>query len=212
MTLGMKNPLIATILLLSSLGQSQDKETKCSVKKELVEFVNEHFQNLSDKGYFVVSEVLSYNELVKRGNGWNDFLKPKTFTMMRKLSIKNKADQIDFTTFFSEEDFEYMKCQLRQNAIDNWKQLMPKGFFHKADSVLEKVRKKNKLKSNRDSINNRDVLLSSGKFRWFSIPLFNKDHNYAIVYQQTSGSGSLLVFEKQDDDWDSFATLLIWIQ
>ena len=113
------------------MAHSQDQVRKCSVKKELVEFVNVLFEKLNDKGNLVVSEVLSYNELEKRGNGWNDFLKPNTFTMMRKLNINDKADQIDFTKFFSDEDFEYMKCQLKENTIDNWKQVMPKGFFIK---------------------------------------------------------------------------------
>jgi len=113
------------------LAYSQDQVRKCSVKKELVEFVDVHFKKLNEKGNLVVSEVLSYNDLEKRGNGWNDFLKPNTFTIMRKLNINDKADQIDFTKFFCDEDFEYMKCQLKENTIDNWKQVMPKGFFIK---------------------------------------------------------------------------------
>ena len=127
----MKNTLVFITFLLSFLAHSQDQVRKCSVKKELVEFADVHFKKLNEKGNLVVSEVLSYNELEKRGNGWNDFLKPNTFTIMRKLNINDKADQIDFTKFFSDEDFEYMKCQLKENTIDNWKQLMPKGFFIK---------------------------------------------------------------------------------
>lgn len=88
----MKNTFVFIIFLLSLLAHSQDQVRKCSVKNELVEFMNAHFEKLNDQGNLVVSEVLSYNELEKRGNGWNDFLKPNTFTMMRKLNIKNKAD------------------------------------------------------------------------------------------------------------------------
>ena len=208
----MKNTLVFITFLLSFLAHSQDQVRKCSVKKELVEFADVHFKKLNEKGNLVVSEVLSYNELEKRGNGWNDFLKPNTFTIMRKLNINDKADQIDFTKFFSDEDFEYMKCQLKENTIDNWKQLMPKGVFYKADSVQKVIKKNNTLKKINASGNTNEILSARGKLRYYSIPLFDKAHNHAIVYQQSYGSGSLLIFKKQDNGWVSFALLLIWIQ
>lgn len=208
----MKNTFVFIIFLLSLLAHSQDQVRKCSVKKELVEFVNLLFEKLNDQGNLVVSEVLSYNELEKRGNGWNDFLKPNTFTMMRKLNIKNKADQIDFTKFFSDEDFEYMKCQLKENTIDNWKQVMPKGVFYKADSIREVIKKHNTLKKINASENTNEILSARGELRYYSIPLFDKAHNHAIVYQQSYGSGSLLIFKKQDNGWVSYALLLFWIQ
>ena len=207
----MKKTLIYLTLFLSLYCNSQDKETKCAVKNELIEFVNQHFKKLSDNGNLVVSEVLSFKEIEKRANGWNDILKPKTFTTMRKLDIKNKADQIDFTKFFSDEDFEYMKCQLRENTIENWKHVMPKGFFHKADSVRKVIKKHNTFKKIMDSDNSNEIRSARGKVRYFTIPLFDKAHNYAIVYQQTYGSGSILMFKKQDNGWTGFAMLLIWI-
>ena len=209
--ISMKQTLIFITLFLSLLGNSQNKETKCAVKNELVEFVNQHFGELSDNGYFVVSEVLKYKVLEKRGGGWNNFLQPKTFRMMRKINIKNEADQIDFTKFFSDEDFEYMKCQLKENTIENWKHVMPKVFFHKADSVRKVIKKHNTFKKIMDSDNSNEIRSARGKVRYFTIPLFDKAHNYAIVYQQTYGSGSILMFKKQDNGWTGFAMLLIWI-
>ena len=208
----MKITLIFLTLFLSLSGNSQDKETKCSVKNELVEFVNQHFQELSDNGYFVVSDVLSNKDIERMTNGWNDILKPKNFTMMRKLSIKNKADQIDFTKFFSDEDFEYMKCQLKENTIENWKHVMPKGFFHKADSVHKVIKKHNSLKKIRDSENTNEILKARGKLIHYSIPLFDKDHTHILVYREKRFSGVLFVFKKQDNEWTGFARLLIWIE
>lgn len=210
--ISMKKTLIFLTIFLSLLGNSQDKETKCSVKNELAEFVNQHFQELSDNGYFVVSEVLKYKVLEKRGGGWNNFLQPKTFRMMRKLNIKNKADQIDFTKFFSDEDFEYMKCQLKENTIENWKNVMPKGFFHKADSVRKVIKKHNTFKKIMDSENSNKIRSARGKVRYCTIPLFDKAHNHLLVYRETSGSGDLRIFKKQDNEWTSFAMLLIWIE
>ena len=207
----MKKTLIYLTLFLSLYCNSQDKETKCAVKNELIEFVNQHFKKLSDNGNLVVSEVLSFKEIEKRANGWNDILKPKTFTTMRKLDIKNKADQIDFTKFFSDEDFEYMKCQLRENTIENWKHVMPKGFFHKADSVRKVIKKHNSLKKIRDSENTNEILKARGKLIRYSIPLFDKDHTHILVYREKRFSGVLFVFKKQDNEWTGFARLLIWI-
>ena len=37
---------------------------------------------------------------------------------MIKIEIRSEKDIIDFTNFFSAKDFEYMRCQLKQNKID----------------------------------------------------------------------------------------------
>ena len=64
---------------------------------------------------------------------------------MSKTNIKSKKDIIDFKTFFTKEDFEYMKCQLKQNKMSDWQQLVKKEYFKKNDSIKNLIAKHQNL-------------------------------------------------------------------
>jgi len=63
-----------------------------------------------------------------------------------KTNIKSKKDIIDFKTFFTKEDFEYMKCQLKQNKMSDWQQLVKKEYFKKNDSIKNLIARHQILK------------------------------------------------------------------
>lgn len=65
---------------------------------------------------------------------------------MSKTNIKSKKDIIDFKTFFTKEDFEYMKCQLKQNKMSDWQQLVKKEYFKKNDSIKNLIARHQTLK------------------------------------------------------------------
>ncbi len=65
---------------------------------------------------------------------------------MSKTNIKSKKDIIDFKTFFTKEDFEYMKCQLKQNKMSDWQQLVKKEYFKKNDSIKNLIARHQILK------------------------------------------------------------------
>lgn len=169
--------------LVSCKAQEQ-KNYKNSQNTELIkELVEQEF--ITQKNKF---DNVIYNKVLEQTISKENlelFLKPDGFSMMTKIEIRSEKDIIDFTNFFSAKDFEYMRCQLKQNKIDNWKQLLERKHF--------------------ETSNTAENTLS------YSVPLFSTDQNHALIYRETMGSGSLFLLKKSNGKWEYYAKQLVWI-
>ena len=178
-----------------------------------------------------ISEVKNFmsNEIRKQSQEWNrlissiviekssggklkNFLVPEAFELMSKIKIKSKKDIIDFTQFFTQEDFDYMECQLVNSNIKNWKQILNNEIFIKSDSITNTL---NKYKNFGDIIKNenyREILDIRGRYLFYSIPLFNKNKKYMLLYKETISSGSLFILKNTNNVWTYYAKATVWIE
>lgn len=129
---------------------------------------------------------------------------------MSKTNIKSKKDIIDFKTFFTKEDFEYMKCQLKQNKMSDWQQLVKKEYFKKNDSIKNLIARHQTLKDLYKVKNYQEILNLKKSYFYYSIPLLSKDRKHAIIYRETSSSGSLFILKKNKNKRTYFANGLVW--
>ncbi|MFY7711437.1 hypothetical protein ACOSQB_12510 [Tenacibaculum sp. MEBiC07804] len=179
-----KVQILLFVFILTSLVSCKAQEQKnfktCKdielikelIKQELIT-QKDSFDNVID--HKVLNRTISKETL-------EIFLKPEALSMMTKIEIKSEKDIIDFTSFFNDKDFEFMHCQLNQNKINNWKQLIESSFFN----------------SNKNRLS-------------YSIPLFSIDKNYALIYRESIASGSLFLLKKSNEKWKHYAKQLIWI-
>ena len=89
---------------------NQIKSNKCQDINQIRSLIlseNDKIKNYNKKINNSVALKISNNNNYKI----DCLLNPKAFKMVSKLEIKSEADVVDFTKFFSEEDFKYMKCQ-----------------------------------------------------------------------------------------------------
>lgn len=172
-----------SVAFISCKAQEQENYKKCQNTEVIKELIKQEL--ITQKEQF--NTVIHQNVLKKTISNENFelYLKHESLSMMSKIEIKSKKDIIDFTKFFDNKDFEYMRCQLRQNKIDNWKQLIEKDYF---------------------KTNN-----SNNKRLSYSIPLFSVNQNYALIYRETIASGSLFLLKRTNGKWEYFAKQLVWI-
>lgn len=172
-----------SITLISCKAQEQKNYKSCQNTELIKELVEQEF--ITQKNKF---DNVIYNKVLEQTISKENlelFLKSEGFSMMTKIEIKSEKDIIDFTNFFSTKDFEYMRCQLKQNKIDNWKQILERKHF--------------------ETSNIAENTLS------YSVPLFSTDQNHALIYRETVGSGSLFLLKKSNGKWEYLAKQLIWI-
>ncbi|CAL2089922.1 hypothetical protein [Tenacibaculum sp. 190524A05c] len=172
-----------SVAFISCRAQEQKSHKKCQNTEVTKELIKQELITQKEQ----LNTVIHQNVLKKTisNESFELFLKSEGLSMMSKIEIKSKKDIIDFTKFFDSNDFEYMRCQLKQNEIDNWKQLIEKDYF---------------------KTNN-----SNNKRLSYSIPLFSVNQNYALIYRETIASGNLFLLKRTNGKWEYFAKQLVWI-
>lgn len=199
-------------LLLNSCNAQKSLNNKtdyCSNKKEVKNFIKREIERNLKKEMYISSRVL---EKLSTGDSIESLLKNEAFFLVKKINLKTKKDLIDFTKFFEKEDFDFFKCQLKNDKIKNWKDVLSKEDFKKSDSIANIL---NKYKSNQGILkekNYRELLKFNNNFLFLSKPLFTKDKQFAILYRETVSSGSLYVLKKVNDKWIYFARGFVWIE
>ncbi|AUC85731.1 hypothetical protein CW731_10720 [Polaribacter sp. ALD11] len=147
------------------------------------------------------------------GEKLDNFLMSEAFELMSKIKIKSKNDIIDFTQFFTKEDFDYMKCQLSNNKVKNWKQILNKeDFFIKSDSISNTLKKYKNFGDILANKNYQNILETRGRYLYYSIPLFSKNKKYALLYRETISSGSLFILKNLNNEWTYYAKGTVWIE
>jgi hypothetical protein len=136
----------------------------------------------SDKMNYNIKKI---NDIVVLKNSINkkniDYLfNSAALKMVSKLEIKSEADVVDFTKFFSEEDFKYMKCQYQSNKIKYWSEVLDDKITNSHDGI------------------------------YYSIPFFNKKGNYALVYREHINSGDVLILKRNKGQWTDYALGFVW--
>lgn len=205
----MKKILILFLILffLNACKAQKVSQIDCMNLNDTKSFIKNEIEDLKKINKIVDSKVLK-----KISNDFlTIFLNKEAFALMRKIKIESKRDIIDFTSFFTKEDFNYMKCQLKSNKIKNWKQLVESNIFKKNDSikkVLSKYKQKTDVYSDKKSL---EILRLRKKLFYYSLPLFSKDLKHAILYRETLSSGSLFILKKINNEWIYYASSFVWI-
>jgi hypothetical protein len=142
----------------------------------------------------------------------NNLLISDALHLMNKINVKSVKDTIDFINLFNKHDFDYMKCQLENNRVTSWEQILNNDYFKKSDSienVLEKYKTWTDIIKDKNA---NEIIKLNNKLIYYSIPLFNKRRNYALIYRETSASGTLFILKRKQDDWIYFGRSLVWIE
>lgn len=200
--------LILIFTVFNACNAQKAKQNNSCININYIEvFIKDEIIKLDNSNQILDSKVL---EKPNSGNSLADFLIPEAFHLMSKIKVKSKKDIIDFTKIFNQEDFNYMKCQVKYNKIKNWKQILKNRSFKKSDSIISVLRKYKGWGDIYKAENLQEILRLRSRYLYYSIPLFSKDKKHAIVYRETSGSGSLFVFKKLNNKWALYGRSFVW--
>lgn len=205
------NKLFKLILLFivfnSCNAQKANQGNSCINISDIENFIKDEIIKLDNNNQILDSKVLEKPNL---GNSLADFLIPGAFHLMSKINIKSKKDIIDFTKKFNQEDFDYMKCQLKHNKIKDWKQILKNRNFKKNDSIKSLISKYKTWNDIYKDENYQEILRLKSKYLYHSIPLFSKDKKYALIYREFHDSGSLFVLKKLNNKWILYGRSFLW--
>ena len=212
----MKKTLYFLALLIftnSSVAQNSGiKLNKRKLKKSIKSFITSQLQ--SNYKPILGNKILQKS--TSSTKNLSDYFTSDYFYLIHKLNIKSKEDIINFDKFFSEEEFKSIRIQIQNNKHKKWteffnnKDVKINAIFKKNDSIIKHLRRFKTWTDIYKANNSKDILSLKGKTRFFSIPVFNKDFSYAIVYIEGSGSGELRVFKHEDNKWVLFGVGGLW--
>lgn len=185
------------------------KDSTCKNISEVKNFMTNEIRKQSQEWNRLISSNVVENSSVGK---LKTFLVPEAFELMSKIKIESKNDIIDFTQFFTKEDFDYMKCQLVSNNIKNWKQILNNEIFIKSDSIANILKEYKNFGDIIKKENYREILDIRGRYLFYSIPLFNKNKKYMLLYKETISSGSLFILENTNNVWTYYAKGTVWIE
>lgn len=109
------------------------------------------------------------------------------FSLIKNLHVKSKEDFTDYSKIFSEEDFDYMKCQIRESQFDKWSKILGEKYFSE------------KIKDSKD-------------FLFYSLPVISKNGEFIFVYYESAYGGGIKAYKKLASKWKFFAYGLIWVE
>lgn len=172
----------ALLLLFINSCKSQDLKTKNScldipIIKTIM--INE-VKNLKEENFKLNNSIVKKIG-IRKEHDLSFLINPDYFEMIRDIKRpKSKEDIVNYRELFSKEDFDFMKCQIDKNSIDLWSDII------------------NKEELNTESIDKKREV-------FYSVPIFDKDKNYAFLYVETLNGGNLKVYSKSGDDWECIA-------
>lgn len=192
---------------ISCSAQKIELKKDCENRNEIERFIKNEIIEFSKKDYFLDTHIITKAFSEKP---LEVFLNPNAFAFMRKIGSVSQGKVIDFKKLFSRDDFNYMICQLKENEIKNWRQILEKSSFKKSDSIKNILNNYKTWKVIYNSDKSQEILELKKNYLKYSIPLFNKDRNYALVFRENSFSGNLLILKKINQKWVYFATSFVW--
>lgn len=189
----MKNYTIILVLCIMSFTSCKSQQVNNEKLSFEIQKIMQHVANrLETTKYRLSPEVL---KLHKSKNKIDTLYSDDFFWTIKNTDIESIEDIIDFTILFDDEDYQYMKQQVKENSLSSWD-----GFI-KYD--FKKV-----VKNNSNLNNYRGI----SYYRNYSLPVLSKNHLYAIVYAESLYGGSLIVFKKNINGiWTPFAGGMVWI-
>lgn len=182
------------------------EKNNCSNKSQIINFIESRIYDAHKNNHFISSKVL---EFTRMKNASFDYLLNTEFTKVKHNSENAlEASDIKITGLLNDEEIGYLKCQYQNIRIKNWKEVMSDSLFIMSDSIQKEIKSFKETKNFFDP----KYLKISNKMVLYSIPLFSKSMNYAILYQETVASGSLYIYRKKDKNWEIYASSLMWIE
>lgn len=181
----------------------------CHNKVAILNFIRSEIGREQRRGNFIGKQILNRNS---NGEPLEVLFKAEAFHLVRKLKLETEDDVIDFTKFFKENDFEYFKCQLKKSKLQNWDEILIDESFRKSDSIFKYLKQ---FKSQNDILkqtNYKKNIELNNRILFYSIPFFSTNGKYALIYRETVSSGSLYILKKVNDNWEYYATGLVWIE
>ena len=205
------NKLLKLILIFTFFtacnAQKVTQTDVCLNVSDIKNLIKDEIIQLEKNNYIIDNEVL---EKVNSTRSLTIFLKQEAFQLISKINIKSKKDIIDFKKFFKQEHFDYMKCQLKHNRIKDWKQLLKNQSFKKNDSIKNVLSKYKPWGDIYKEKKDKEILRLRSKYFYYSIPLFSRDKEYALIYRETSSSGSLFILKRINGHWTHYAISFVW--
>tara|TARA_R110001583_G_scaffold11776_2_gene52839 strand:+ start:4261 stop:4815 length:555 start_codon:yes stop_codon:yes gene_type:complete len=141
----------------------------------------------------MINGVIVENKILSRVsasdiNTWQQLVEKShlKLTMALTYNAKTKEDRIDFTKIFTEEEIEYMSKQAAEIKTETWEDYL--GI--------------KPIKKHTSSVSTTYFL---------TIPVFTIKKNYALIYQEQSYGGSLVIYKKIDDTWQPIGNAMVWV-
>lgn len=196
-----------SVFCVSCFTQKKVADTKCLSKEMVKMLIEGEIKTFGKKRPFFLDKEIATSA---RRNKIESFLKGSSLELMTRIDIKSQKEDIDFTKFFSDEDFNYMKCQLKESNIKDWRVILPRRYFKDNDNIKKTIEQYKSVYDIAKSKERDKIIQYRRGFYKYSIPLFNKSGNYALVYRETISSGNLWLLKKENDQWVHYAVLLLW--
>ncbi|QMU64491.1 MAG: hypothetical protein GKR88_09485 [Flavobacteriaceae bacterium] len=185
----MRKSIYTIVLTMFFYGCSvaQDKvssQEKKSYHNEIKSLMQNHLQLYNENESYVKRKIIQ--NLSYGNRKLEDLFNPDRFLLIRNFKIKSEKDIIHFGGFFGKQDFISMKNQIKSNKFKYWSEFIGEDYF---------LTKKTNEKQTKIA---------------FSIPVFAKKNNFAIIYIEFPTSGELRILKKINNEWEYIATGLVW--
>lgn len=148
-----------------------------------------------------IGELLKKDNALSEGLLLDSILEPQSNFVSDFLFEPNKKNE---KLGFSEDDFEFLNCQLKENDTKTWDNIIEQKSILLSSKIAEDLIFDNSWEVFR---------LKYGRgFYSYSLPFFSKDMRFLIIRKSytcgpTCGYNKVVIFKKEDSDWKEFKVL-----
>lgn len=185
----MKNLVIISVIIfgLSQKVNSQ-KYNSLILDSEIQKILSYEIEEIKSQSQDKFSEKVIKSEIFN----WKNVVlgKDKVSELLKIISESDEEENLrSISDLFSESDIEYLQLQLENQIGKNWKIKQPDIKFNEEPNK---------------------------SFCKFSIPLFDKTYETAIIYKEEiynsiSACGAIRIYLKKDNDWIFYKSIILWL-
>jgi hypothetical protein len=182
---------IVLLMILTVGGAKEICAQNAVTKKEVAAFLN---------AYYDSSEYYHSLRFIDRPNSPYD---------IEKIRLYDSAAQL-----FTNQDFDFMERQVR-----NYKPvILDSSYIKNANFLSHRILKSHFSIKRKSPLTAWEIFYKKyGKGFWrISYPLFNKEKNLCVIYQQRTmggvyGSGDLFIYKKEGTGWVPYKIFRLWV-
>ena len=175
------------LIILTNCSVAQNHETNFRTKKYrsyMKNFILGEIDSRSKIGLKIEDEIIS-KPTYDLNISLIDLFDDNHFYLINPIKPDSKKRMLSFDKMFNANEYKSMKLQIMQSELKTWSQLIGnKNLIPKDQSIQPKLK--------------------------YSIPVFNKDFSFAIVYIESLNSGELRAYKRVKNKWIIYGVVGIW--
>lgn len=181
----MKKPTSIFLLFLTISCSVQQVQTQSTCVTDLEAIRDLIESQMVERNQYKIS---INNEILKKSSVRNlsmaELIPIDSFNLLRPLKVNSQNEINDLKKEFTKEDFDHMRCQLRNNTSKYWSEI----------------------------INQKNLQLPNTNTKeWsYSFPLFTKNKKYALIYIEAFNFGEIRIFKREHQHWVYYANQFVF--